>query len=52
MRIYEKPCMTVTCYNAEDNTNYLTLNATSAIAPYNNAKAGTSIGSQSFTLHS
>lgn len=50
MRLYEKPCMTVTCYNAMDKTN-ITLNTKSAIAPYNKDGAGTKIGANSFTLH-
>ena len=49
MRLYEKPCMTVTCYNAMDKTN-ITLNTTSAIAPYNNINAGTKIGANSFKI--
>ena len=48
MRIYEKPSMTVTCYNAMDTIN-LTLNTSVAIAPYNKGSEG--INSQSFVLH-
>ena len=47
MRIYEKPCMIVTCYNAMDKTN-LILNTSTAIATYNK---GGSINEQSFKLH-
>ncbi len=47
MRIYEKPCMTVTYYNAMDNTN-LQLVVSAAIAPYTDKSK---MSSQSFNLH-
>ncbi len=49
MRRYEKPCMTVTYYDAMDKTNAMKLIATSAIAPYNIGKGVMS--SESFSLH-
>lgn len=48
MRIYEKPCMIVTNYNAVDRTN-LTLNASYAIGVNTDSK---NMSNQSFKLHS
>ncbi len=48
MRIYEKPCMIVTCYNAMDATNNLTLVTSMAVATYNK---GNGISGESFKLH-
>ena len=47
MRSYEKPCMTVTCYNAMDNTN-LKLNTSYAIGLKTPTEG---MSGQSFTLH-
>ncbi len=48
MRIYEKPCMKVTYYNAMDNTNNLNLIVSAPIAAYTDKSK---MSNQSFTLH-
>lgn len=49
MKVYEKPCISITCYSAVDNTN-LKLEVSNAIATYNKDIAG-AMGVNSFKLN-
>lgn len=51
MKIYDKPYISIICYNSIDDINAMTLNTSAVIAPYNKSLGGKSISAESFKLH-